>query len=68
MSEYWNRLLTTKEAADEMRMSPRTLERMRLDGDGPKFVKVRRSVRYRRIDIESWSVSCMVSSTSEVRR
>ena len=68
MSEYWSRLLTTKEAADELRMSPRTLERMRLDGDGPKFVKARRSVRYRMVDIERWAVGQMRASTSEVRR
>jgi hypothetical protein len=61
------RLLTQAEAAQELRLSERTLERMRLQGDGPKFVKANRRVLYRAEDLESWVVSRLATSTSERR-
>jgi excisionase family DNA binding protein len=60
-------LLTQREAAEELRLSERTLERLRLTGEGPKFIRMGRSIRYRFADIETWIVSQMVSSTSERR-
>ena len=51
-------LLTTPEAAKLLRMSPRTLENMRLDGTGPRYLKLgpgrRAKVLYRVIDLEEW--------------
>lgn len=42
-------------------------ERARLTGDGPKFVKLGRHVRYRAEDVMAWIESHpRVSSTSEV--
>ena len=35
-------LLTTEEAAKYLRLSPRTLERYRVTGEGPRFLKVGR--------------------------
>jgi excisionase family DNA binding protein len=61
-------LLTTVEAAQRLSLSPRTLERLRLDGSGPRFCKLRRSVRYRQADLESWLARNAIGSTSEVRR
>jgi excisionase family DNA binding protein len=58
-------LLTQREAAEELRLSERTLERLRVTGEGPKFIRMGRSIRYRFADIETWIVSQMVSSTSE---
>jgi excisionase family DNA binding protein len=58
-------LLTQREAAEELRLSERTLERLRVTGEGPKFIRMGRSIRYRFADIEAWIVSQMVSSTSE---
>jgi excisionase family DNA binding protein len=62
------RLLTQSEAAKMLRLSERTLERLRLQGGGPKFVKANRSVRYREADLEAWIAARVVSSTSEEAR
>src|SRR5262249_25851719 len=59
------RLLTQAEAARILRLSERTLERLRVTGGGPSFVKANRSVRYRESDIEQWIAARVVSSTSE---
>jgi len=59
------RLLTQSEAACELRLSERTLERLRLTGDGPKFIKASRRVLYRLEDLETWIASRVRSSTSE---
>jgi predicted DNA-binding transcriptional regulator AlpA len=59
--------LTQQEVADHLRLSPRTLERHRLTGTGPKFVKIGRRVVYRRQDIEAWAGANTFGSTSETR-
>ena len=61
------RLLTQREAARLLRLSERTLERLRVSGGGPCFVKANRSVRYREADLEAWIASRVVGSTSERR-
>ena len=40
-------MLTTHEAASYLRLSARTLERLRVSGTGSKFVRLNHSVRYR---------------------
>jgi len=59
------RLLTQSEAARLLRLSERTLERLRVSGGGPVFVKAGRLVRYREADLETWIASRVVGSTSE---
>jgi excisionase family DNA binding protein len=59
------RLLTQSETATLLRLSERTLERLRLRGGGPLFVKAGRSVRYRESDLEEWITARVVSNTSE---
>ena len=46
-------LLNQREAAEFLRLSQRTLERFRLTGDGPPFVKAGRRVAYRPEDLGS---------------
>jgi excisionase family DNA binding protein len=58
-------MLTTSEAAGYLRLSKRTLERIRVSGLGPKFVKYGRTVRYRQCDLDQWIASRVVRSTSE---
>ena len=58
-------LFTQREAAELLRLSERSLERYRLTGTGPRFVKAGHSVRYREADLEAWVASRIVSSTSE---
>ena len=47
------------------RMSARTLERWRLEGRGPKFVKLGKRVFYRREDLEAFVVSGLRHSTRD---
>lgn len=60
-------ILTTKEAADYCRLGKPTLERFRVTGAGPRFVKLGGAVRYRRCDLDAWLASRVVASTSEMR-
>lgn len=61
-------LLTTIEAAKYLRLSPRTLERLRVQGDGPRFMKAGRGLRARVLytpsDLHDW-ISRTYGSTSE---
>jgi excisionase family DNA binding protein len=61
-------LRTQREAAEVLRLSERTLERMRLTGLGPAYVKAGRRVLYRQADLEAWVASQVRASTSEARR
>lgn len=57
--------LTCLEAAELLRVSPRTLEKLRLVGGGPRFRKFGRRVLYAVNDLESWSNSRACVSTSD---
>ena len=57
-------LLTTQEAARELRLTKATLEAWRCRGGGPAFVKFGRAVRYRREDLEKFLISSLRSNTS----
>jgi excisionase family DNA binding protein len=61
-------LLTQRQCAELLRLSERTLERLRGQGTGPKFARMGRSVRYQQSDVEAWLASRIVGSTSEDRR
>ena len=60
-----SRLLTTEQAASVLALSPRALEAWRLQGRGPRYVKLSRAVRYRPEDLASWIESGLRQSTSE---
>jgi len=49
------RYLTNNEAADFLRLSPRTLEKQRVIGGGPRFHKFGRRVMYALTDLEAWA-------------
>jgi len=57
-------LLTTQEAARELRLTKATLEAWRCRGGGPAFVKFGRAVRYRREDLDKFLLSSLRSNTS----
>ena len=59
-------LLTQHQAALRLWLSERTLERWRVSGTGPRFVRCGRSVRYREADLEAWITARVVGSTSEI--
>jgi predicted DNA-binding transcriptional regulator AlpA len=58
-------LLTQRQASALLCLSERTLERLRVAGTGPLFVRAGRSVRYREGDLEAWIAKRVVGSTSE---
>jgi predicted DNA-binding transcriptional regulator AlpA len=58
-------LYDQRDAAKRLLLSPRTLERLRLSGTGPRYCKLGRRVAYREADLEAWITSRVVQSTSE---
>jgi hypothetical protein len=60
-------LLTSREAATILRLSIRTLERLRTSGkSGLKFVRIaNHSIRYRQQDLDAYVAGRVVASTSE---
>lgn len=66
---YFNQYFTTSEAAGRLSLSPRTLERMRVEGGGPRFYKAgngkRSRVLYHENDLIDWLSRRAFDSTSE---
>ena len=64
-------LLVSKAAARYLRVSPRTLERWRVDGTGPRFRKLgpgkRAKVVYPLSELTAWLARHAYSSTSEYK-
>ncbi|MAY39050.1 MULTISPECIES: helix-turn-helix domain-containing protein [Spongiibacter] len=50
-----SRYLTNDEAAEYLRLSPRTLEKQRVIGGGPRFRKFGRRVMYAVNDLDVWA-------------
>lgn len=67
-TEQQPEILTTAEAAALLKCSKQYLEGARLRGDGPRFSKIGRMVRYRRSSLLEWLAKREVSSTSEADR
>ena len=59
------RYLTNDEAAAFLRLSPRTLEKQRVIGGGPRFRKFGRRVLYAFEDLEAWSNARTFEMTSD---
>ena len=60
------RLIREDEAADLLEVSKRTLQKWRVEGQGPLYVQLSaRAIRYRRGDLESWINERVRSSTSD---
>ncbi len=49
-----SRILRTRKAASYVGLSASTLEKMRLSGDGPRFVRLGRVVGYDVQDLDAW--------------
>lgn len=56
---------TPAQAADFVKLSWRTLERMRQNGDGPAFRRHGRYIRYHIDDLEAWSRSHVMTNTHD---
>jgi excisionase family DNA binding protein len=68
LTQAASQFLNTPEAAAYLRLSRRTLEKMRSIGGGPRYRKHGRYVRYHIDDLDKWSTSRTQSSTSERAR
>lgn len=55
----------TEGASRMVGLAVSTLEKLRVSGDGPPFVKLGRVVRYRVPDLSDWLAARVVNSTSE---
>jgi predicted DNA-binding transcriptional regulator AlpA len=58
-------LLISREAAKLLRLSERTVERHRVAGTGPRFIRLGRAIRYRRRDLLDWIERAARDSTSD---
>ena len=59
------RYLNNDEAATFLRLSPRTLEKQRVIGGGPRFRKFGRRVLYALEDLEAWANARAFDMTSD---
>lgn len=59
--------LTNSEAAAYLKLSPRTLEKLRVIGGGPRFRKLGRRVVYCFEDLEQWATERTFENTSDPR-
>jgi len=55
----------TAGAASYMSLAESTLEKWRVSGRGPRFVKIGRAVRYRTCDLDDFLAQRVVASTSQ---
>ena len=58
-------IFSTAEAAKALRLSPSTLNKLRVSGNGPRFVKLGRRVVYLGTDLAEWINSHRRDSTSQ---
>ncbi|WP_454104257.1 helix-turn-helix transcriptional regulator [Methylorubrum extorquens] len=61
------RLLTTSDAAEHLGLGVHRLEKLRISGGGPEFIKLGRSVRYERTALDAWIAASRRRSTSEAK-
>ncbi|KPD29678.1 hypothetical protein AN920_11485 [Pseudomonas paraeruginosa] len=65
LAELQQNVFTTEEAAHYLRLSRQTLELLRLQGGGPRYAKLGRSVRYRRAALDEWLAANEQNHTAE---
>ena len=61
-------LLTQSEAAELLRLKPKTLARWRWDGKGPAYRKIGGAVRYSATDLQAFVEASIRHSTSAVEQ
>jgi molybdenum cofactor biosynthesis enzyme MoaA len=58
--------LTVREAAAYLRVSKSLLDKLRLTGGGPVFIRLQRRIVYDIRDLEAWAAQGRRANTSEV--
>jgi predicted DNA-binding transcriptional regulator AlpA len=65
-SVYWEGLVSERQAADFLGVTVRALQKWRVTGTGPTYVRISsRCIRYRRRDLHAWIEARVRSSTTE---
>ncbi len=64
---YVSQFLDTAQAADFLNISPRTLEKHRVTGGGPRFRKFGSRVLYGAADLQAWADAHSYANTSETQ-
>lgn len=57
------RHMSQLELARRWSISPRTLERWRWTGDGPRYIKLKGRVAYREVDVETYEAERLMEAT-----
>ena len=57
--------LSTRKAAASLGLSPRTLDRYRLSGEGPAYYRFGNRIVYHRADLEAWAAARRVPGPGE---
>ncbi len=65
MNDLAHRRLRTPAAADYLGYSESTLEKKRLTGDGPPFIRLGRAIVYDTRDLDDWLAARRARSTSD---
>ena len=64
--EFWFALINEKVMAEFLNVTPRSLQKWRRTGEGPKYVRISGNcVKYRRVDGREFSVARLRRSTSD---
>ncbi len=63
--DYWHALIAEAEAANFLGFTVRCLQNWRYRGGGPKYVRINKRNRYRRIDLREFAERCLRISTSD---
>ena len=65
MTDQGHRRLRTGAAADYVGYAESTLEKKRLTGDGPPFIRLGRTIVYDTADLDRWLAARRATSTSD---
>ena len=63
-----NEMLTTRDVSKQYKLTESSLEKWRVAGVGPEYMKLSRKVMYRRTDVERWLSENRRRSTSDSAR
>ncbi len=65
-ADYWNALISEKDAADFLKLTVRTMQSMRQRGGGPEYYRLSaRCIRYARRDLRAWADTKICTSTAD---
>lgn len=60
-----DQLMTVREVASYLRVPPATVYTWHYQGEGPTVLKLGRSIRFRRRDVDAWLEDCQADHPSQ---